>query len=208
MTTCRQRLVSGEIGFASATSGSIKKCGHKSTKDMATSPFIMAFTNDLDRLTRVLSELRTSAEKSACKLLTTANELSNDNAQSAAPGSAQSIVHSAKNLNIKNEAISLQGRMLQLKQVTRQNATELHRISSLADSQLGTDTKSEMERYLSKEPWVDNGSVVILLSDIFSILRNIEESKKKKKNGEDGDKKWVAPSSFERGKFRVQYECA
>ena len=56
-----------------------------------------------------------------------------------------------------------------------------------------TDAAAEADRYFGEEPWVDSGTIVILLSDIFSILRSAEESS----NAKEG--KWVAPSSFERG---------
>lgn len=64
-----------------------------------------------------------------------------------------------------------------------------------ADYKLGTSAVAEAERFFAKEPWADDvssGHIVILLSDIFSILRDVEDA------GEVKDGKWVAPSSFER----------
>ena len=126
------------------------------------------------------------AESSAIALLKKADAIAQTDGSSEAVSNSEII-------NVKNEAISLQGRMLHLKQVSQQVAQELSRIASMADSQLGTDAVAEADRYFGEEPWVDSGTIVILLSDIFSILRSAEESSNEKEG------KWVAPSSFERG---------
>ena len=183
---CRSRLISGEVGFALATPSVGGKCGHTSAKDMATSPFVRSFHAEIERISNVLCNMHASAESSAMTLLKKADAIAQTDSSSEAV-SATDIT------NVKNEAISLQGRMLHLKQVSQQAALELSRIASMADSQLGTDAVAEAGRYFGEEPWVDSGTIVILLSDIFSILRSAEESS----NAKEG--KWVAPSSFERG---------
>ena len=183
---CRSRLISGEVGFALATPSVGGKCGHTSAKDMATSPFVNSFHVEIERISNVLCNMHASAESSAMALLKKADAI----AQNSSSSEAVSVTEIT---NVKNEAISLQGRMLHLKQVSQQAAQELSRIASIADSQLGTDAVAEAGRYFGEEPWVDSGTIVILLSDIFSILRSAEESS----NAKEG--KWVAPSSFERG---------
>ena len=182
---CRSRLISGEVGFALATPSVGGKCGHTSAKDMATSPFVNSFHVEIERISNVLCNMHASAESSAMALLKKADAI--------AQNSSSEAVLATEIANVKNEAISLQGRMLHLKQVSQQAAQELSRIASMADSQLGTDAVAEAGRYFGEEPWVDSGTIVILLSDIFSILRSAEESS----NAKEG--KWVAPSSFERG---------
>ena len=184
---CRSRLISGEVGFASATPSVGGKCGHTSAKDMATSPFVHSFHVEIERISNVLCNIHASAESSAMALLKKADAIAQTDGSSKA-------VSATEITNVKNEAISLQGRMLHLKQVSQQAAQELSRIASMADSQLGTDAVAEADRYFGEEPWVDSGTIVILLSDIFSILRSAEESSNEKEG-----KKWVAPSSFERG---------
>ena len=184
---CRSRLISGEVGFASATPSVGGKCGHTSAKDMATSSFVHAFHAEIERISNDLCNIHASAESSAIALLKKADAIAQTDGSSEAVSTSEII-------NVKNEAISLQGRMLHLKQVSQQAAQELSRIATVADSQLGTDAAAEAGRYFGEEQWVDSGTIVILLSDIFSILRSAEESSNEKEG-----KKWVAPSSFERG---------
>ena len=184
---CRSRLISGEVGFALATPSVGGKCGHTSAKDMATSPFVNSFHAEVERISNVLCNMHASAESSAMALLKKADAIAQSDS------SSEAVLLATEITNVKNEAISLQGRMLHLKQVSQQAAQELSRIASMADSQLGTDAVAEADRYFGEEPWVDSGTIVILLSDIFSILRSAEESS----NAKEG--KWVAPSSFERG---------
>ena len=188
MDECHQRLLSGEIHFAAVVAGN---CGHQGAKEMAISPFIEAYKTELYCISEALRNLHQSVELAAAALLKDADGLSRRNMQADAL---------AKELaEIKRDATSLQGRVIRLKQVTRRNADELTRIALEADSMLGTAAHAEAERYFVKEPWADDvisGNIVILLSDIFSILRDIENTKKEK----DG-KGWVAPDSFERGMF-------
>ena len=151
-----------------------------------------AYEKELRRTSDALRNLRQSAELSATALLKDADGLSRSNMDK------DSL---AKELEeIKSDAVSLQGRVLRLKQITTRNAEELTRIALEAHSKLGTSAVAEAERWFANEPWADDvssGTIVILLSDIFSILRDVEESGKKEKG------QWVAPSSFERGLYHV-----
>ena len=185
---CRQRLVSGKMGFAVASTAG--NCGHQGARRMATAPFVDSFDAELCRISDVLLNLRLSAESSAMAMLKQADVLS----------------HSKDMMEVstlKSEAISLQTKVSTIGQVTRDNISELTRIALEADSQLGTTSAVKANRCFESEPWIDSGSIVIFLSDIFSILRSIEESSDAKKNG-----KWVAPSSFERGEYiiSISYE--
>jgi len=151
---------------------------------------VEAYEKELRRTSDALRNLRQSAELSATALLKDADGLSRSNMDK------DSL---AKELEeIKSDAVSLQGRVLRLKQSTKRNAEELTRIALEADSKLGTSAVAEAERWFANEPWADDvGTIVILLSDIFSILRDVE------KKGKDKDGQWVAPSSFERGLYHV-----
>ena len=185
---CRQRLVSGKMGFGVASTPG--NCGHQDAKRMTTAPFVDSFDAELCRISDVLLNLRLSAESSAVAMLKQADVIS----------------HSKDMMEVstlKSEAISLQSRIARIGQVTRDNISELTRIASEADSQLGTTSAVKANRCFESEPWVDSGSIVIFLSDIFSILRSVEESSDAKKDG-----KWVAPSSFERGEYiiSISYE--
>lgn len=180
---CRQRLVSGKMGFAVASTAG--NCGHQGARRMATAPFVDSFDAELCRISDVLLNLRLSAESSAVAMLKQADIIS----------------HSKDMMEVstlKSEAISLQTKVSRIGQVTRDNISELTRIALEADSQLGTTSAVKANRCFESEPWVDSGSIVIFLSDIFSILRSIEESSDAKKDG-----KWVAPSSFERGEYII-----
>ena len=185
---CRQRLVSGKMGFAVASTAG--NCGHQGPRHMATAPFVDSFDAELCRISDVLLKIYVSAESSAVAMLKQADVIS----------------HSKDMMEVstlKSEAISLQSRIARIGQVTRDNISELTRIALEADSQLGTTSAVKANRCFESEPWVDSGSIVIFLSDIFSILRSVEESSDAKKDG-----KWVAPSSFERGEYiiSISYE--
>jgi hypothetical protein len=189
---CQHRLLNREMHFAAASAaGNCSRQG--GTTKMAVSPFLEAFDSELKRVSDALYNLLQSAESVAAALLKDANGLMSKSSRKSLDSSAL-----AKELaRIKSEGISLQDRVLRLKQITRHNADELTRIALEADAKLGTAVLGETERYFQKEPWTDDvssGNIVIFLSDIFSIVRDIENSAKEK----DGEG-WVAPSSFERG---------
>ena len=65
------------------------------------------------------------------------------------------------------------------------DAHELRRIAQLADTKLGTSCVATTERRLEADPWTvelsGGGLVVILLSDIYTIIRDLEEKQGKKK---------------------------
>jgi len=188
---CHHRLMNREMHFGAASAAGNCSRRQGATK-MAVSPFLEAFDSEIKRVSNALYNLLQSAESVAAALLKDANGLMTKFSRKSMDPSAL-----AKELSrIKREGLSLQDRVLRLKQITRQNADELTRIALEADAKLGTAVLNETERYFQKEPWADDvssGNIVIFLSDIFSILRDIEDSRKE----QDG-KGWVAPSSFER----------
>jgi hypothetical protein len=194
---CYHHLSNREMHFAAASAaGNCSRQGG-ATK-MAVSPFLDAFESEISRVSNALYNLLQSAESIAAALLKDANGLMTKCSRKMMEPSALE-----KELaRIKSEAVSLQDRVLRLKQIIRHNADELTRIALEADGKLGTAALDETERYFNKEPWTDDvssGNIVMFLSDIFSIVRDIENSGKDK----DG-KGWVAPSSFERGECKYE----
>lgn len=188
---CQHRLLNREMHFAAASAaGNCSRQGG-ATK-MAVAPFLEAFDSELRRVSDALYNLLQSAESIAAALLKDANGLMSKSSRKSLDSTAL-----AKELaRIKSEGISLQGKVIRLKQTTRHNADELTRIAMEAEAKLGISVWGETERYFQKEPWTDDvssGNIVIFLSDIFSIVRDIENSEKEK-----GGEGWVAPSSFER----------
>mmetsp|Transcript_31351 Transcript_31351/g.69463 ORF Transcript_31351/g.69463 Transcript_31351/m.69463 type:complete len:419 (+) Transcript_31351:466-1722(+) len=130
---------------------------------------------------------------------------------------------------LRGKAKCLSDRVLQLHKRTLSDAQELRRIANLADAKLGTSCVANTQRRLESHPWTvelsGGGFVVILLSDIYTIIRDLEEKQSKKKQKQkqksnkkekqlataDGaataasqdpsannDDKWIPPSSFER----------
>ena len=184
----RRRLQSGQIGFASASVAG--NCGHKGAKHMATSPFVDSFTAELKRVSNALQRQRQSTESTALVLLKEVDDLSRS--KNISPDLSK----------VKNDANSIQSSALQLNQVANEVKNELIRISTEADQKLGTTSALEVDRYLTKDD-MSSGPILIILSDIYSIIRSIEESNVKKEDG-----KWVAPTSFERitTKFWVRDE--
>ena len=117
---CHQRLLSNEINFNALQLGG---CGHQHAKEMATSPFTKAFEAELHRTSNGLRNLRESAESAAEALLKDADGLARRSA-----GMEKS--EREKELGrIQRQAKNLQGRVLTLKRVTKQNADELNRVA-------------------------------------------------------------------------------
>lgn len=118
---CHQRLLSNEINFNALQLGG---CGHQHAKEMATSPFTKAFEAELHRTSNGLRNLRESAESTAEALLKDADGL----ARRSNAGMEKS--EREKELGrIQGQAKNLQGRVLTLKRVTKQNADELNRVA-------------------------------------------------------------------------------
>lgn len=118
---CHQRLLSNEINFNALQLGG---CGHQHAKEMATSPFTKAFEAELHRTSNGLRNLRESAESTAEALLKDADGL----ARRSDAGMQKS--EREKELGrIQGQAKNLQGRVLMLKRVTKQNADELNRVA-------------------------------------------------------------------------------
>lgn len=184
----RRRLQSGQIGFASASVAG--NCGRQGAKHMATSPFIDSFTAELKRISNALKQQSKSTKSTALVLLKEVDGLSHS--KNTSPDLSK----------VKNDASSIHSSALQLNQVANEVITELLSIANKADTKLGTTSALEVDRYLTKDD-MSSGTILILLSDIYSLIRSVEESNVKKDDGF-----WVAPSSFERitTKFWVRDE--
>jgi len=191
---CLQGIVSGEVLMSTAarmgTPGADAWVTN-SRSEVATKSFVEAFGRELYRLADTLSNQRRTVESSAEALLKDANGLSR--VKESGKLSNRSLQQKCK--NIRKQAIDLQTKTLKIMKEATKNRKELHRIALKADSKLRTTCVEEAERDFTKEPWTEMGSaghIVQLLSDIFSLVRDIEEDTKDK-----GDT-WVAPQSFER----------
>jgi SPX domain protein involved in polyphosphate accumulation len=97
---------------------------------------------------------------------------------------------------------------------TKADTTEFRRIAALADLLLGTndgvdvDLRSLTNRRLETDPWTldhSGGNVVVLLSDVYTVIRELEAQSSQpcrdrdiSDKNESSNKKWVAPASFHR----------
>jgi SPX domain protein involved in polyphosphate accumulation len=102
---------------------------------------------------------------------------------------------------LKTQAHALSNRSIKLNEQTRSDTLELLRIAKIADETMDVNLTLFAKQQFQKYPWkiVDEcgqGIIVILLSDIHTVIRNLEI--KVNENFKKDDKEWVAPTSFER----------
>jgi len=188
---CQQRLLSGEILMSTAASNHKGASWNDSSREVVVQPFVEVFDRELRRLGGILSNLQLTTELSAEALLKDADGLSRRKEHGKLSGS--SLAQEVDSL--QQQAKNLQKQTLKRLKETMKNQNELQRLALKADSKLKTSCMDECEREFSKNPWSDSasaGHIVKLLSDIFSLIRKIEEDEEEK------DGKWVAPQSFER----------
>ena len=148
------------------------------------------YNAELDRLSASLSASAHTIESKARALLLRADAL----AKSTSPSIDASVA-----VDLRAQAKALSTELLRLHKQTDVDAQELRRIAALADRRLctGRDFEEMTERRFESSPWeVDQigGSIVVLLSDVYSAIRELET----KSEGHQEDKEWVAPTSFER----------
>ena len=178
------QLQSGRISLNDLDS-SIK--GKKTTNNSSTGSFEEAYIDELARVSASLSASAHTIESKVRALLLHADAL----AKSSTPGSDLSK-------DLRSQAKTLSGELLCLHEQIGLDAKEFRRVAALADQRLctGRDFIDMAESRFESSPWyIDkvSGIIVVLLSDLYSVIREIE------KKGESNDeKKWVAPTSFER----------
>jgi len=156
----------------------------------STGGFDQTYNAELDRLSASLSASAHTIESKARALLLRADAL----AKSTTPSIDIDV-----SVDLRAQAKTLSKELLCLHKQTDVDAQELRRIAALADRRLctGRDFAEMTERRFESSPWeVDQigGSVVVLLSDVYSAIRELET----KSEGLHEDKEWVAPTSFER----------
>jgi len=187
---CHTRLLSGEIVMSNSSANNPGEWS-KSSREIAVKPFVDAFMKEIKRLEGIFNGKWSMVSANAEALLKDSDAL----ARSRDKGTLSESSIDREVAALRKQARALQVQTLQVMKETTKNQKELNRIAMLADSKLGTSTVDELSREFVKEPWTDQGSsghIVKLLSDIFSLIREIEENAKNK------DGKWVAPQSFER----------
>ena len=154
----------------------------------STAGYEETYKAELDRLSASLSASAHTIESKARALLLRADAL----AKSTLPSSDVSA-------DLRSQAKHLSNELLHLQKQIIVDTQELRRIAALADQRLctGGDFADMTERRFEHSPWeVDHvgGSIVVLLSDVYSAIREVETNSDCMKE----DKEWVAPTSFER----------
>jgi SPX domain protein involved in polyphosphate accumulation/uncharacterized membrane protein YidH (DUF202 family) len=196
---CQQRLLSGNILMRTAAANQ-RASWNANSREVAVRPFVDAFRNEVERLGGVLSNSWQTTTSSVEALLKDANGLS----RRKKLGTVSGTVLADEVAALRRLARNAQNKTLKAIREHNKTQQELLRLALKADSKLGTACQDECERELTREPWADEGSsghIVKLISDIFTLIREIE--KDDVKGG-----KWVAPKSFERvtTKYWVQEE--
>lgn len=151
---------------------------------------VLAFANELDRVSKNLAEAGQDIEDGVRALLSRVD--------GAAPAAAA---------DLRSRAEGLSRCSLRLQAQKSADATEFRRLAALSDLLLGMQAvavtsgpNAMVEERLRSYPWMDGGDgAVVLLSDVYTTIRELEETScQKTGEGRGGDGVWVAPSSFER----------
>jgi len=158
----------------------------------SSSDFVESYKVELNRIKNKLTATGQEIEENTRELLLRASEIQNDDI------SCTSVTISI----LKTQAHAMSNQSINLYKQTHADAAELLRISEKADEKLHTKLNAFSKRKFQHYPWkiVDEcgqGTIVILLSDIHTVIRNLE-IKSLNKNSEKDFKEWVGPTSFER----------
>ena len=179
-----QQLRSGRLSVTELDTSVKEKTSRLNT---STGGFEETYTAELGRISASLSASAHTVESKVRALLLHTDAL----AKSTSPS-----IDAAVGLRAKARALSEE--LLHLHKQTEVDAQEFRRIAALADRRLcaGRDFEEMTDRRFESSPWaVDQigGSIVVLLSDVYSAIRELETKSEVK-----DDKEWVAPTSFER----------
>lgn len=174
--------------------------------------FLQSFEAELNRVSYTLAHVGQDVEHDARALLNNTDVFSSAN-QDANNNAAEARI--VEDLRAKAKSLSL--RSVQHYQQTEADAQEFRRLAARADAALGAKEASLLvEARFESHPWnmldqAGNGTIIVLLSDIYTVIRDLEEQIKSLSSGKDSEKngttnagsekesdKWVAPSSFER----------
>mmetsp|Transcript_11989 Transcript_11989/g.26157 ORF Transcript_11989/g.26157 Transcript_11989/m.26157 type:complete len:367 (+) Transcript_11989:54-1154(+) len=175
---CQRQIHSGRVSIDDST-----------RSNLPGRSFIETFESEFDRTTAAIKATEHSIESTARSLLLTADALAR-----------KDDCLMIDELRFKADELSL--RILKLNAQTVKNADEFRRIAKSADAKLGTTLVVTTNRLLESDPWTDElsdgGLTVVLLSDIYSVIRDIVNKKRLADAPPSKDVKWVAPCSFER----------
>ena len=184
--------------------------------------FVESYKAELDRISDALTTTGHGIESNTRALLLRADALARfsiSNDDSNVEVAADEITATACNTpsfiaDLRTQAQSLSNRSLHLHAQTKADTTEFRRIAALADLLLGTndgvdvDLRSLTNRRLETDPWTldhSGGNVVVLLSDVYTVIRELEAQSSQpcrdrdiSDKNESSNKKWVAPASFHR----------
>ncbi|KAL7529398.1 hypothetical protein ACHAXR_004951, partial [Thalassiosira sp. AJA248-18] len=174
--------------------------------ESSNSAFVELYKAELDRISDNLTATDHGIERNARALLLHADAL-----LGSCSSSGRRDGTNIATVDLQTEAKSLAGHSLKLREQTKVDAKEFCRIAALADLVLGMGgddlgLSAMTERRFELDPWrLDNcgGTVIVLLSDIYTVIREIEaqlelQSQNDENLANDADKKWQAPTSFER----------
>jgi SPX domain protein involved in polyphosphate accumulation/uncharacterized membrane protein YidH (DUF202 family) len=183
--TAVKQLQSGRVSVTELDT-SVKEKASKF--NASTAGYEETYKAELDRLSASLSASAHTIESKARALLLRADAL----AKSTSPSRDVSV-------DLRSQAKHLSKELFHLQKQIIVDTQELRRIAALADQRLctGSDFADMTERRFEHSPWeVDQigGSIVVLLSDVYSAIREVETKSDCMKE----DKEWVAPTSFER----------
>lgn len=175
--------------------------------------FLQSFEAELNRVSYTLAHVGQEVEHDARTLLNNADVFSNSANQDTNDTAAEARI--VEDLRAKAKSLSL--RSVQHYQQTEADAQEFRRLAARADAALGAKEASLLvEARFESHPWnmldqAGNGTIIVLLSDIYTVIRDLEEQIKLLSSGKDFETngttnagsekendKWVAPSSFER----------
>lgn len=181
ISSARKRIANGHVALSDAT-----------TNDngvSATSAFLELWETEVNRIGDFLQAQQHNLEFSAKALLT--------NVEAALGKVTRGEGNSADTDKIqtwRNKTDELVEACRSLTSFATHNKQILQEIGTYADEKLPTACGTQLQRRFGQTPWKTgpNSSLIVVLSDVYSILRAAEDASKA--NGDE----WVAPECFER----------
>lgn len=187
-----KRIASGHLALTEATT-------NEKTAS-ATSHFVELWETEIARIRDYLQAQQHNLEFSAKALLTNVEaSLGNDDAAD----NNKTLGELISSWRYKTEELVDACRKLQ--EFCNHNKEILEEIGTYADEKLHLGCVSGLRRRFANAPWKNgpNSALIVVLSDIYSVLRAAEE-----RGNTSGNAEWVAPTCFERSttKYWVQEE--
>jgi len=210
VNNARRRLAQCLVSLSSVTTSATQDPDAATEASMAS--FSEIWESEFSRLTMLLEQQQSNLEFTAKSLLMNVESAtqrltqnhgnsSNDNVDDEVSTSMDSTFEASRQIKEwRAKADALVQQCLTLQHFAIHNRSTLQQVATYADLQLQTSNyTTSWKRRSTVAPWKTgpNSSLVVVLSDIYQVLRLAEENLSEPRSS-SGDDRWVAPGSFMR----------